>query len=228
VVQPLLTTVIFTVIFGNVAKISTQDVPHMLFYFSGNLIWHYFSNTLTKIAGTFERNANMFGKVYFPRLTVPVAVLITEVLSFAIQFIVFVVLYAYFFLKGMVRPPSLSMLVLPLLLLQTALFSLGIGILISSMTTKYRDLNYLLSFGTRLWMYATPIVYPMSVVPDRWRWVLLLNPLSAVVESFRRVCFGVGGMSPSEIGLSVLLTVATLFLGLLFFGRIERTFMDTV
>ena len=228
VIQPLVTTILFTVIFGNVAGISTDGVPHLLFYFSGTLMWHYFSATLLKISGTFETNASMFGKVYFPRLTVPLSVLVTELITFGIQLAVFVVLCGYFAVQGLIPPPRPSMLVLPLLVLQIAAFSLGVGILVSSMTTRYRDLKYLLSFGIQLWMYGTPIVYPMSIVPDRWRWVFVLNPMSSVTETFRRAYFGVGGMSAAEIGVGVAVTASVLFAGLLLFGRIEKTFMDTV
>jgi lipopolysaccharide transport system permease protein len=228
VIQPLVTTVLFTVIFGRVAGIPTDGVPHLLFYFSGNLVWHYFSATLVKISATFESNANMFGKVYFPRLTVPLSVLVTELITFAIQLAVFALLWGYFAVKGSVAPPTLSLLFLPLLVLQTAVLSLGVGIVVSSMTTRYRDLKYLLTFGVQLWMYGTPIVYPISIVPERWRWVFIINPMSAVTESFRKACFGIGGMSRPEIGIAVAATVVVLFVGLLLFGRIEKTFTDTV
>jgi lipopolysaccharide transport system permease protein len=228
VVQPLVTTVVFTVIFGRVAKLSTEGVPQLLFYFSGNLMWSYFQSTLIKTSSTFDSNASVFGKVYFPRLTVPLSVLIVGFISFAIQFAVFIIMYAYYMFQGLVTPPGWDVLIIPVLLLYVALLSLGVGILVSSLTTRYRDLKYLLSFGTRLWMYATPIVYPLSMVPAEWRWVFILNPMTFVVETFRSVCFGVGGMNVGEIAIGAGIVVGILFAGILVFGRVERTFMDTV
>jgi lipopolysaccharide transport system permease protein len=228
IIQPLFTTVVFTIIFGKVAKIPTDSLPPFLFYLSGTVIWGYFASTLTSTSNTFNNNAHIFGKVYFPRLTVPLATVLVNFLQFFIQLALFLSFYLYFRLQG--APVQLTgwLLLLPVLLLQMALLSLGLGIFFSSMTTKYKDLRFAMSFLVQLWMYATPVVYPLSQIPD---WLLswyVLNPMAAIVESFRLMFFGVSSVQLSQIIISWLITLLLLFAGVVLFSRIEKTFMDTV
>ncbi|CAK8711304.1 Transport permease protein [Candidatus Electronema halotolerans] len=228
IIQPLFTTVVFTIIFGKVAKISTDSLPPFLFYLSGNVIWGYFASTLSSTSNTFNNNAYIFGKVYFPRLTVPLATVLVNFLQFFIQLFLFLGFYLYFHLHGAPVQPTRWLLLLPLLMVQMALLSLGLGVLFSSMTTKYKDLRFAMSFLVQLWMYATPVVYPLSQIPD---WLLpwyALNPMAAIVESFRFMFFGVSSVQWSQIGISWLVTVLLLFAGVMLFSRIEKTFMDTV
>jgi lipopolysaccharide transport system permease protein len=228
IIQPLFTTVVFTIIFGKVAKISTDSLPPFLFYLSGNVVWGYFASTLSSTSNTFNNNAHIFGKVYFPRLTVPLATVFVNFLQFFIQLFLFFCFYLYFYLNDAPVQPTGWLLLLPLLLLQMALLSLGLGILFSSMTTKYKDLRFAMSFMVQLWMYATPVVYPLSQIPD---WLLpwyVLNPMVAIVASFRFMFFGVSSVQWSQIGISWLITLFLLFAGVVLFSRIEKTFMDTV
>lgn len=226
--QPLFSTIVFSVVFGSIAGISTDGLPHVLFYMAGIITWSYFGNCLNRISTTFTANAGMFGKVYFPRLTVPIAVVINNLLTFAIQFGLFLALLLVYFLKGApVRPNSL-LLLLPLLLLQTAALALGVGMLVASATTRYRDLGFFMGFGVQLWMYATPIVYPMSRVPAEWQGLYALNPMAPVVELFRYAFLGTGSFRPWNLAVSAALTMALLFGGAILFSRTEKTFLDTV
>ncbi|MFH0786368.1 MAG: ABC transporter permease [Pseudomonadota bacterium] len=189
-IQPLFSTLVFTVIFGNIAKLPTDGLPPMLFYMSGIVTWNYFSGCLNQTSNTFVANAGIFGKVYFPRLTVPISVVTTNLLQFAIQFGLFLGFLFYFYFKGSSIHPHWWIFFTPLLILQMACLGLGLGIIVSSLTTKYRDLTYLVAFGVQLWMYATPIVYPISLVPSRYQWLLALNPMTAIVETFRFAFLG--------------------------------------
>lgn len=228
IIQPLFTTIVFTIIFGRVAKISTDGLPPFLFYMAGNIMWGYFAASLTATAGTFNANAGIFGKVYFPRLTVPLATVIINFLQFFIQFSLFLGFYFYFMVKGVPILPTAWVMGLPLLLLQMALLSFGLGILLSSMTTKYKDLGFAMGFLVQLWMYGTPVVYPLSQIPE---WLLpyyVLNPMVAIVESFRYAFFGTSVIQVSHIGISWCVTLLLVFLGIVFFSRTEKTFMDTV
>lgn len=226
--QPLFTTLIFTVIFGRVANIPTDGLPHILFYMSGIVAWNYFSTCLVKTSDTFVSNANIFGKVYFPRLTVPIANVVTNLLTFAIQFGLFLLILLYFYLRGSMIKPNLWILAVPLLLVQMAALGLGFGILVSALTTKYRDLMHLVTFGVQLWMYATPIVYPLSQIPLKWQWLYALNPMASVIETFRYAFLGAGSVKIWQAGLSLSVTVLVMFLGIILFSRVEKTFMDTV
>lgn len=228
IIQPLFTTVVFTIIFGRVAKISTDSLPPFLFYMAGNVIWGYFSASLTATSNTFNANARIFGKVYFPRLTVPLAAVIVNFLQFFIQLALFLGFYAYFSLHGVPVRPTWWLLALPALMAQMALLSLGLGILFSSMTTKYKDLQFAMTFLVQLWMYATPVVYPLSQIPERLLPWYMLNPMAALVESFRYMFFGTSVVQWSQIGLSWLITLLLLAAGVVLFSRIEKTFMDTV
>ncbi len=226
--QPLFSTLVFTVIFGRIAHIPTDGLPQVVFYMAGIVTWNYFSSCLTKTSDTFTSNAVIFGKVYFPRLAVPVSAVITNLLTFGIQFVLFLLFMAFFSLKGSAIRPNYWVLLTPLLLLQMAALGLGFGILVSSLTTKYRDLTFVVGFGVQLWMYATPVVYPMSQIPRRWQWLYTLNPMAAVVETFRFAFLGAGSIQAWQLGLSLLVTSLVLLFGIILFSRIEKTFMDTV
>jgi lipopolysaccharide transport system permease protein len=226
--QPLFYTLVFTVIFGKIAKIPTDGLPQTLFYMSGIVVWNYFANCLTGTSNTFVTNAGIFGKVYFPRLTAPISIVITNLITFFIQFLLFLVLVLYFYLRGAPVKPNMFVLFAPFLLMQMGLLGLGFGILISSLTTKYRDLTFVVTFGVQLWMYVTPIVYPMSQIPERWQWLYALNPTAAIIETFRYAFLGAGSVKTLYLIISFAITIVILGIGVILFRRIERTFMDTV
>jgi len=192
IIQPLLTSLVFTVIFGNIAQLPTDGLPQMLFYMSGNILWGYFSSCLTSTSTTFISNAHLFGKVYFPRLVMPISIVISNLITFVIQFAFFLAYFAYFSLRGSEVRFTTWVFALPILLVLMAGLGLGFGIIISSVTTKYRDLQYLVSFGVGLWMYATPVIYPVSSIPERWRWVANVNPVTPIIETFRAGFLGAG------------------------------------
>jgi lipopolysaccharide transport system permease protein len=227
-VQPLTSTIVFTIIFGKVARIPTDGLPPILFYMSGIVSWNYFAACLTKTSDTFVSNASIFGKVYFPRLTIPVSIVITNLITFAIQFGLFSLFLGYFYFRGAAVKPNVIILFTPLLLLQMAALGLGFGILVSSMTTKYRDLAYAVGFGIQLWMYATPVVYPLSQIPQKWQWLYALNPMVTVIETFRLAFLGTGMVHYGQCVLSLAVTLAILIVGIILFSRVEKTFMDTV
>ncbi len=226
--QPIISTIVFTVIFGNIAKIPTDGIPQVLFYMAGIVSWNYFSGCLTTNSSTLIANASIFGKVYFPRLIIPVSVIISNFIKFFIQFFLFLLFALYFYLKGASIKPNLWVLFTPFLLLQMGLISLGFGLFISSLTIKYRDLNFLVTFGVQLWMYATPIVYPMSQIPDKYKILILLNPMSSLVEIFRYSFLGAGTLNLNYFLISLLVTVVVLIVGILMFNRVEKTFVDMV
>ena len=228
VFQPLFSTLVFTIIFGNVAKIPTDGVPHALFYLAGIIAWNYFASCLDKTSDTFYANAGMFGKVYFPRLSVPLSIVITNLITLAIQFAVFVALLLFYYFKGTDISLHWSAVFLPFLILQMAALGLGTGIIVSSLTTRYRDFKYLLSFGIQLWMYASPVVYPLSQVPEKWRAVYLINPMASVIETFKFMFLGVGGVNFGEYAIGLAVTALLLSTGVILFSRIEKTFMDTI
>jgi len=227
-IQPLLTTITFTVIFGQIAELPTDGLPQFLFYMSGTVLWSYFSDCLTKTSNTFVANSNLFGKVYFPRLAVPVSILISNLITFAMQFIFFMIFVGYFALSGAEIRPNLWILAFPLLLLLMAGLGLGLGVLISAMTTKYRDLRFLVSFGVSLLMYATPVIYPASSVPERFQLLIRLNPVTPIVETFRYGFLGSGLVNPLGLVYSFIIMLVTVALGAVVFNRVEATFMDTV
>lgn len=227
-IQPLLTTIMFTVVFGRIAGLPTDHVPKFIFYMAGTVVWTYFANCLTRTSNTFIANSIIFGKVYFPRLVVPVSAVISQLIAFSIQFCFFLVMYGWFAWRGAPLQPNWTLALLPVLLLMMAGLGLGFGVIISSMTTKYRDLQVLVGFGVQLWMYATPVIYPLSTAPEKFRWLIVANPMSAVVETFRYGFFGTGVFSWAYLAYSGAFTVVLLLLGMAVFNRIERTFMDTV
>jgi len=226
--QPLATTLTFVVIFGRVAQLSTEGRPQVLFYMLGTVVWAYFSACLTQTSTTFISNANLFGKVYFPRLIVPVSAVLSNLIMFAIQFTQFAVFALFFSIRSIPLGVNAWVLATPILLLLMAAMGLGLGITISSLTTRYRDLQYLVTFGTQLAMFATPVIYPLSAVPARYRWLVLANPMTAVLETFRYAFLGAGEASIAHLAYSAGFAVAALFAGVLLFNHVERTFMDTV
>lgn len=228
-IQPLLTTLIFTVIFSGVAKIPTDGYPAMLFYLAGMTPWNYFSTCLTKTSNTFVANAGIFGKVYFPRLIVPLSIVFSTIIQFGIQFALFIAILVYYLLTGAVISPQWGWILVltPTLVLLMAALGLGAGIVVSSLTTKYRDFTFLIAFGVQLMMYATPIIYPMSSIPEKWRWLIQLNPMTAPIEAFRAIFLG-GPIPWSSLGFSTAFTAALLFVGIVIFNKVEKSFMDTV
>ncbi len=228
VIQPLLSTIMFTIVFGNIAQLSTDGLPKMLFYLSGNVLWLYFSSSLTLCSSTFVNNAHIFGKVYFPRLVVPVSIVISQSLTFALQFAFFLCFMGYYVSAGAEIRPNMYIFLFPVLVLLMAGMSLGFGIIFSSMTTKYRDMRFLLEFGVRLAMYATPAIYPLSSIPDKYKFFILANPMTPIIETFRYGFMGQGTFSWAYLGYSAAFTAVVLFVGAVLFTSVERTFMDTV
>lgn len=228
VVQPLLTALTFTVIFGRVAKLPTDGMPPFLFYMTGNVLWNYFATCLTSTANTFTGNAHIFGKVYFPRIAVPVSVVISRLIGFSVQFLILLMFMGWYAWRGASLHLSWWALLTPLLLVLMAGLGLGFGIIVSSLTTRYRDLQQLVGFGVQLAMYATPVVYPLSLVDAQYRWLVKLNPMTAIVETFRTAFLGGGAVDVALLGYSAGFMAVLLVLGLLIFNRVERTFMDTV
>jgi lipopolysaccharide transport system permease protein len=227
-IQPLLTTITFTVIFGNIANLPTDGLPQFLFYMSGIVIWTYFSDCLTKTSNTFVNNSNLFGKVYFPRMAVPVSILISNLITFTIQILFFFIFVGYFAIRGAVIKPNIWILSMPLLILMMAGLGLGFGVLISSLTTKYRDLRFLVQFGVALLMYATPVIYPVSTIPARFQLLIKANPMTPIVETFRYAFLGAGSANPLDLLYSFGFMAVIVALGSIVFNRVEATFMDTV
>lgn len=226
--QPLVTTLIFTVVFGNIIGIPTGEVPKGLFYFSGVTIWTFFASCLTKNAELFVANAGIFKKVYFPRLAVPASSMIIHGLTFLVQFGLFLVFWGYYLLQGAPVRLAVATLLLPMVLLQVAVLGFSIGILISSLTIKYRDLSFLTGFAVQLWMYATPIIYPDNLVPERWQGLYALNPMVFAVKSFRQAFWDNGPLVLSEMVISLAVTAVIFLLAIMVFSRVERTFVDTI
>ena len=228
-IQPILTVIMNIVVFGDIAKMSTDGMPKAIFYMAGNICWFYFSDCLNQTSSTFISNQKMFGKVYFPRLVVPIAVVISNLLRFSIQLGLFLVLYLYFFVNGADIAVNWAILLTPLFVAMLAGLGLGFGILISSMTTKYRDLTILFTFIVHLWMYATPIVYPLSMVPEgTLRMLILANPMTSIIEAFKYAAFGHGYFSWLALGYSFLFMSVLLLMSVVIFNKVQRNFMDTV
>jgi len=228
-IQPIFTTVIFTFIFGSIAKLSTDGLPQFLFYMSGTVVWSYFADCLTKTSDTFVNNYQLFGKVYFPRLAVPVAILISSLITFLIQFALFLAFIVFFLVRGTALQFNwLWIAAAPILIFIMAGLGLGLGITVSSLTTKYRDLRFLVQFGVQLLMYATPVIYPVSSIPLRFQWIILANPMTPIVETFRYAFLGAGDANIGHLLYSFGFMVVVVIIGSIIFNRIEQTFMDTV
>ena len=231
VIQPLLTTVMFMFVFGGLAGISTDGVPQAVFYLAGLVCWNYFQDCLSKCSDTFNANQQVFGKVYFPRLVVPLSIVTSNLVKMGIQLALFLAVWLYYFLTGTDFHPNAALLLLPLLVVMLGGMGLGFGMMISSMTTKYRDLRFLVTFGVQLWMYATPVIYPLSVMKHTYPgyvWLLVANPLTPIVETFKYAFTGVGEFSWLYLGYSLLFTLLVLFAGTLVFNRVQRNFMDVI
>jgi len=231
VIQPLFTTFIFLFVFGAIAKIPTDGLPGMLFYLSGILCWNYFSDCLTRASTTFSSNVNVFSKVYFPRLVVPFSAIISNLVKFSIQLALFLVIYFYYYYNGANIQPNAYIFLFPILVMMIAGLGFGFGIIISSMTTKYRDLAILFGFLTQLWMYATPVIYPLSVMEERYSkymWILELNPLASIVECLRYGFMGEGTFTWFSLGYSFIFTIFIILIGIFMFNKVERSFIDVV
>jgi lipopolysaccharide transport system permease protein len=227
--QPLFTTITFTFVFGNLAGLSTDGLPKPLFYMIGTVAWTYFADCLTGTAGVFRANAAIFGKVYFPRLIMPLTLVVSNLLKFGIQFLQFIILYIYYIIAKDYQPElNASLLLLPCLILLMAMLGLGLGMIISAMTTKYRDLSFLLGFGMTLLMYATPVIYPLSAAPEKYKTLLSYNPIAPIMEGFRYIILGSGTFNWSMLIYTTAVAAITLTIGVLIFNKVEKDFVDTV
>jgi lipopolysaccharide transport system permease protein len=229
VLQPLFSTVIFTIVFARIANLSTNGVPPLLFYLSGMVCWNYFSSSLLKASYSLVSNSNIFGKVYFPRLAAPISGIISNLVTFGAQLSLFIVIYLYYAIAqpGLVAPTH-ALWVLPIILILLSGLSLGLGLIVASLTTRFRDLQFFLSFGLQLLMYATPVIYPLSSVPEKYRLLVQLNPVAPLIEWFRAGTLGAGLPDPAMLAYSAIFTLVSLFLGVVMFNQEERTFMDNV
>ena len=228
VLQPLFTSLMFVLVFSNIAKISTNQIPPILFYLSGSVCWGYFSGCVTNTAGTFLSNSSLFDKVYFPRLVVPISQLIVNLIGFAMQMALFLALYVYFYFKGAPISMGWRIVVLPMLLFQMAALGLGVGCLVSAVTTRFRDLQVLLGFFMQLWMYASCVVYPLSIVPEQYRWLYALNPMVFIIEAFRFAFMGQGTVDLWQIIVSFAVSLLVVIVGIALFNKTERTCVDII
>lgn len=235
IIQPLLTTVVFTIVFGNLAKLTTADIPGdfaipcFLFYMAGNICWSYFSATLQATSKIFLTNRGTMGKVYYPRLVSPIATAMSNLIAFGIQLALFLIIWVIYFIEGSASiQVSQKLLLLPLLIIQLIIVAMGFGIIISSITTKYRDLMMLVGFGLQLWHYACPVAYGLELVPSKWHGLYMLNPVTPIITTFRYAVFGIGYFDLTCYIFSWVVCLAVFFSGLVLFSRIERTFMDTI
>lgn len=229
-IQPILTTIMFMIVFGGIAKIGTDGIPQPLFYLAGICLWNYFAESLNQTSNTFIQNSALFGKVYFPRLVVPIATVTSNLVRLGIQLLLFVFVYLYFaFFTEATVAPNLYICLVPLLILPLSGLALGFGVLFSSLTTKYRDLTFLLSFLVQLWMYATPVIYPLSTIENpTLKTLMLLNPMTAILETFKYAVLGVGQFRFEYLTYSALFTLFIMAIGIVVFNKVQRTFMDTV
>ncbi|GHA08424.1 transport permease protein [Arenicella chitinivorans] len=228
ILQPLLTTIVFTIVFGRIAKMPTDGVPPFVFFLSGTVIWTYFANVITDTSVTFSKNAHVFGKVYFPRLVTPIATTLSKLIAFAIQFLFFIAYLAYLKLTGVSISPNLWVFATPALLLALAMLALSCGLLITAMTTRYQDLAVLVSFGVQLAMYASPVIYPISSLPEKWQFWANLNPIAPILECFRYAFLGVGQFQPQQLIYSGIVISLMFMFSAIVFSRVERTFADTI
>lgn len=227
--NPLISSLIYAFVFGGIAGIGTDGIPSILFYLTGNAIWNFFANCLNKNASTFTENATVFGKVYFPRLTIPISNVISAMIQFGVQMVLVFIFLSYYVVKEVVYPNWKMWLLVPLVLLHLGMLGLGCGIIVSSLTTKYRDLAVLVTFGMQLWMYITPVVYPLSELGDgAMKMILAINPVTAPIELFRYIVLGEGTILFGYLVLSVVTTIVIMIVGILIFNKVEKTFMDTV
>lgn len=227
-IQPFFTTITYTFIFGNLAGISTEGIPKPLFYMAGITCWNYFAECLTKTSTVFKDNSLVFGKVYFPRLIMPLSIVLSNLVRFFVQMLLFVMMLIFFAIKGASFNLNLYALLFPVLVLEMALLGLGLGMIISAMTTKYRDLAFLVTFGVQLLMYATTVVYPLSAAPAKYKWIIALNPMTPIIEAFRYGFLGKGTFTWMSLGISGAVTILITIFGVVIFNKVERNFIDTV
>ena len=230
-IQPLFTTIIFTFVFGNLAGISTDGLPKPLFYMAGITAWNYFADCLTKTSSVFKDNAAIFGKVYFPRLIMPLSIVVSNLVRFGVQLLLFFLFMAYYAFNGAHFEPTWAILLFPIVVILMALLGLGLGMIISAMTTKYRDLSFLISFGVQLLMYATTVIYPLSAAIEKYpkySWLIEFNPMTSLIETFRYGFLGNGAFSWTYLGYTSVLTFAILIVGIITFNKVEKNFVDTV
>lgn len=231
IIQPLFTTIMFMFVFGGIAGISTDGLPQPLFYMAGILCWNYFSECLTKCSETFNANQQIFGKVYFPRLVVPFSITLSSLLKMVIQFVLFIAIYIFYICSGYAPNITWYILLVPLLVIMLAGLGLGFGLIISSMTTKYRDLRFMITFGVQLWMYITPVIYPLSILKENYPnyvWAIVANPLTSIIETFKLAFLGQGTFEWSYLLYSIIFTIIVMFLGMLTFNKVQRSFMDVI
>lgn len=228
IIQPLFTTVIFTFVFGNLAGLAPSGVPTFIFYLCGSIAWTYFSGCLTATSTTFTANASIMGKVYFPRLVMPISTVISQLIAFAIQAVFFIAFLVYYYVIGADVYPNIYILLTPVFILQLALLGLGFGIIISALTTKYRDLAMLVSFGTQIWMYLTPVAYDIGIIPERLMNIYMLNPVTPIICILRYAFLGIGELQLEYYMMSWVVTILVVFVGIIMFNKVEKTFMDTV
>ena len=227
-IQPLFTTIIFTFVFGNLAGLSTDGLPQPLFYMAGITSWNYFADCLTKTSTVFRDNAQIFGKVYFPRLIMPLSIVVSNLVRFGVQMLLFFMMLGYYAFSGAAFHSNSFVLLFPILVLLMALLGLGLGLIITALTTKYRDLAFLITFGVQLMMYATTVIYPLSAAPANYKWLVELNPMTGIIEAFRYGFLGQGVLTWQSLGYSVIVTLVSLVLGVIIFNKTEKTFVDTV
>ena len=227
-INPVMSALVSTVIFGKIATISSDGIPYFLFYLVGNTLWNYFASCVSATSSTFTANAGIMGKVYFPRLTVPIASVIFSAINMLIVFMISLVTIITYIILGWSIHPDFHIIFIPMLMVQTAILGLGVGIIISSLTTKYRDFAVLVTYGLGLWMYLTPVVYPISEVPEKLKPIILLNPMSAIVQNYKYALLGIGTFEIGYWMISLVVTILLFFAGLVLFNKVEKTFMDTV
>ena len=227
-IQPLFTTIVFTFVFGNLAGLSTDGLPQPLFYLAGITAWNYFADCITKTSTVFKDNANIFGKVYFPRLIMPLSIVTSNLVRFGVQMLLFLGMMVYYWAVGANFHMTPAIFLFPVLIVMMALFGLGLGLIITAMTTRYRDLSFLVGFGVQLLMYVTTVIYPLSAAPEKYRWLIELNPMTGMIEAFRYAFLGRGEFTAASLGYSAVVTLVIMILGVVIFNRTEKNFVDTV
>lgn len=227
-INPALTTIMYMIVFGGIAGISTDGLPQPLFYLAGICLWNYFAECINQTSSTFITNQHLFGKVYFPRLIMPISTIIAALFTLGIQMLLFIIVYLYFVFSGISVAPNIYILLTPVLVLMLAGLALGFGIIVSSLTTKYRDLSILFTFIVQLWMYITPVIYPLSIMPEEKQWIAAINPLTPIFETFKYAALGTGTFNWLQLGYSFFFMCVVLAVGILIFNKIQRSFMDTV
>jgi len=227
-IQPIFTTIVFAFVFGNLAGISTDGLPQYLFYLCGITAWNYFSECLTKTSTVFKDNANIFGKVYFPRLIMPLSIVVSNLVRFGVQLVLLIIVMIYFGIQGADFHVTTAILFFPVLVILMALLGLGAGLIITAMTTRYRDLTFLVTFGVQLLMYGTTVIYPLSAAPKEYKHIIELNPMTGIIEAFRYAFLGKGEFTLWSVGYSAIVTVVVVFVGIVIFNKTEKNFVDTI